>query len=434
EFQEPPLHFLYGMWGSAFAILFKRYLTDNKPTTEEKETTKGKREILKVKPITNAKPSSKDGTERDEDNNNSSSGVANSLEDNENRSTWSSTIDVMYKRFLKGEKSSTEEKEITPGKSGIPKEETKVKHSKVYDSGSDMDNKSSSSDTDSEDEDVYEIKACMQEKMRSDLTEKKAKQTWGEYLLGSRVLNIRSGRAGKIFSFLRGLNIQTVYAFSPFAPSNDETDGKFGGNFEEGINTDTKKLYMIDSGCAYNSPFPLVLRPQRQVNLILSFDFSARESDVSDPFGELEKAAKWAEINRVPFPKIDVTDDDRANPEECYVFRDDNDPACPTVMHFVLINKQFRRFKTPGVPRETDEELKFADFSLFDGPNGRPYDTFNFEYSSEKFDRLTKLVEFNTLLCEERIKDEITRCIRKKKPRTPLRMSSLVDIINTMPK
>ena len=37
--------------------------------------------------------------------------------------------------------------------------------------------------------------------------------------------------------------------------------------------------YMIDAGCVINSPYPLLLRPQRAVDIILSFDFSLREKE-----------------------------------------------------------------------------------------------------------------------------------------------------------
>lgn len=48
--------------------------------------------------------------------------------------------------------------------------------------------------------------------------------------------------------------------------------------------TSIKKLYVVDGGLTFNSPYSLVLRPQREVDLILSFDFSARPSDTALPF------------------------------------------------------------------------------------------------------------------------------------------------------
>jgi len=48
--------------------------------------------------------------------------------------------------------------------------------------------------------------------------------------------------------------------------------------------TNEKRLYMVDAGLTFNSPYPLILRPQRAVDIILSFDFSARPSDSTPPF------------------------------------------------------------------------------------------------------------------------------------------------------
>lgn len=49
-----------------------------------------------------------------------------------------------------------------------------------------------------------------------------------------------------------------------------------------------------------------------------------------------------------------------------------------------------------GVPRETDKEIEFADFDIFDDA-ASPYSTFNFKYSNLAFQRLHDLMEFNTL-------------------------------------
>jgi len=59
----------------------------------------------------------------------------------------------------------------------------------------------------------------------------------------------------------------------------DDFDGIY-----EAHPTSEKHLYMVDAGLTFNSPYPLVLRPQRDVDIILSFDFSARPGDNSPPF------------------------------------------------------------------------------------------------------------------------------------------------------
>lgn len=52
----------------------------------------------------------------------------------------------------------------------------------------------------------------------------------------------------------------------------------------EPLDVKSKKIHVVDSGLTYNLPYPLILRPQRTVDLIISFDFSARPSDTSPPF------------------------------------------------------------------------------------------------------------------------------------------------------
>lgn len=63
---------------------------------------------------------------------------------------------------------------------------------------------------------------------------------------------------------------------------------------------------------------------------------------------ELLLAAKWAKLNRLPFPPIDPTVVDREGLKELYVFQDPDDPNCPVVLHFPLVNINFRNFSAPG--------------------------------------------------------------------------------------
>lgn len=43
-------------------------------------------------------------------------------------------------------------------------------------------------------------------------------------------------------------------------------------------------MCLIDAGIAFNSPYPTLLRQERKVEIILSFDFSQRDSDKEPPF------------------------------------------------------------------------------------------------------------------------------------------------------
>ena len=65
---------------------------------------------------------------------------------------------------------------------------------------------------------------------------------------------------------------------------------------------------------------------------------------------ELKQCEEWARTRGVPFPPIDITEEDVAKDgtKECYVFSNPDDDMCPVVVHFVLINDSFRRYKAPG--------------------------------------------------------------------------------------
>ncbi len=55
-------------------------------------------------------------------------------------------------------------------------------------------------------------------------------------------------------------------------------------------------------------------------------------------------------MNKLPFPKIDPKVFDREGMKECYVFKPkQGEKNCPTIIHFVLVNIEFRTFKAPGV-------------------------------------------------------------------------------------
>ncbi|XP_032058432.1 cytosolic phospholipase A2 gamma [Aythya fuligula] len=95
---------------------------------------------------------------------------------------------------------------------------------------------------------------------------------------------------------------------------------------------ENKTISLIDAGLAINSAYPLVLKKQRQTDLILSFDFSS-----GDPFETVKKAADYCQKNDIPFPKIEKQKMDKESPSDCYVFR--GDKSCPTVIHFPLFNK-----------------------------------------------------------------------------------------------
>ena len=61
------------------------------------------------------------------------------------------------------------------------------------------------------------------------------------------------------------------------------SDSGFKG-YRESMKTDDKKIYLVDSGLSFNLPFPIALRPQREIELYITFDFSSRKTDDTPPF------------------------------------------------------------------------------------------------------------------------------------------------------
>ena len=55
-------------------------------------------------------------------------------------------------------------------------------------------------------------------------------------------------------------------------------------DFLKCMETDEKKIYLVDSGLSFNLPFPVTLRPQRGIELYITCDFSSRKSDSTPPF------------------------------------------------------------------------------------------------------------------------------------------------------
>ncbi|KAK2562311.1 Cytosolic phospholipase A2 [Acropora cervicornis] len=216
-------------------------------------------------------------------------------------------------------------------------------------------------------------------------------------------LQTRSQRAALIHNFLRGLGLNALQ------------DGSLPQPYLESDNVRRKQMELIDAGLMFNSPYPPLLRKERSVDLILSFDFSARETDEERPFKNIKLAEEWAKRNGLLFPPIDADEQyERDGMKECYVFKHPTDPACPIVLHFVLINKTYRDYRRPGVPRTTIEQKEAGDFPVFNDPQKR-YSTFNLKYSHDIFDKLSGLVEFNTMLNEQLIKDTMAECVQKRR-------------------
>ncbi|KYO24086.1 cytosolic phospholipase A2 gamma isoform X1 [Alligator mississippiensis] len=145
-----------------------------------------------------------------------------------------------------------------------------------------------------------------------------------------------------------------------------------------------KVTSFIDAGLAINSAYPLALRPERKVKLILSFDFSS-----GDPFETIKKTVKYCQANKIPFPKVDEEKlKDTDNPSDCYIFTGVN---VPTVMHFPLFNN----INCSG---------KIADYR-------KKYSTFTSSYPKEDIQELLKVAKMNVTNNAQKILEEIKQLV-----------------------
>ncbi|CAL4124401.1 unnamed protein product, partial [Meganyctiphanes norvegica] len=235
------------------------------------------------------------------------------------------------------------------------------------------------------------------------------------------MLNVRPVNPGRIYNPFRGLSLRCSFLADQKIPETDMTDHKEdeSDKYADGckyqtLRQDSKRLKVMDSGFAFCSPYPLLLRPQRSVDIFLSFDFSLRNEDLhvnGSTFKQLEKAEEWAKERHIPFPPVKEKIVEYLGEEiqECYVFGSSPESCIPVILHFPLVNKKFRQYKNPEVLRTSDEELDFAKFPCF-GKNS-DFGTFKFHYDSKEFDRLSQLMEFNTLLHKDTIIQTIKNSI-----------------------
>lgn len=77
------------------------------------------------------------------------------------------------------------------------------------------------------------------------------------------------------------MNIDLIL-LSCFTEGDDDEDVTADAADELALNS--RHIYLVDSGLVFNSPFPPLLRPQRKVDVFISFDFSIRKRDVEFPF------------------------------------------------------------------------------------------------------------------------------------------------------
>ncbi|XP_038638931.1 cytosolic phospholipase A2 zeta-like [Scyliorhinus canicula] len=208
-------------------------------------------------------------------------------------------------------------------------------------------------------------------------------------LLDSVLKNLFVSRltGSEICNFLRGIFLHRTY----------EDNHYFMRGLTEHLDSSpnnltpmTSQLYLVDAGFSINSAFPLALRSQRHIDVILSFGFSR-----GSPFKVLKKTEEFCTEHKIPFPQIDVANIFENSLQECYIFMDEMNPNVPIVIHFPLTNATFKDYKSPGIKRTSEEDIINSSFVL--EAQHSPYSTLNFTYTPLDFDKLVELNCYNVM-------------------------------------
>ncbi|XP_056403241.1 cytosolic phospholipase A2 delta-like isoform X2 [Hyla sarda] len=211
---------------------------------------------------------------------------------------------------------------------------------------------------------------------------------------------------GEQHNFLRGLYLHKDYdqqpQFSIWKDSSLDT-------FPNTLTPLADNLCLVDAGYFINASFPPLLHQERKVDVIISFDYT-----LDTPLQAVEQTCNYCTTQGIGFPKVSLSEEERKTHKECYVFNDEDNDSCPTVLHFPLVNDTFQKFKEPGVLR-SPEEMSDGDVDVTGAFS--PYFLTNFTYSESDFDRLLKLTQYNLANNKELILDALRTAVQRRKAR-----------------
>ncbi|XP_019406585.1 PREDICTED: cytosolic phospholipase A2 delta-like [Crocodylus porosus] len=207
-----------------------------------------------------------------------------------------------------------------------------------------------------------------------------------------------------VHNFLRGLQLhKDYYQQSPFSIWKDSQLDVFPNQ----LTPSEDDLCLVDAAYFINTSCPPLLRKERNVNIILSFDYS-----LNTAFEVIDQTGQYCSEQGIPFPKIVLSEEEKKHPKECYVFMDEENLKTPIVLHFPLVNNTFRKFKVPGVERSPAE---LAEGTVPLAGCCSPYNLLNMTYCKEDFDKLLKLTDYNVQNNRDLILQAFRESISRKK-------------------
>ncbi|KFQ60171.1 Cytosolic phospholipase A2 epsilon, partial [Pelecanus crispus] len=188
----------------------------------------------------------------------------------------------------------------------------------------------------------------------------------------------------KFCNFLKGFQVHNEYLQSKSFCIWKDTVLE---NFPNQLTETAEFLCLADTAGYIDISYPPLLRPERKVDVVLHLNYSSGSQTLP-----LEEASKYFLKQGIPFPKIHLSEEEKKNLKECYIFEDAETPEAPIVVFFPLVNDTFRKYKAPGVERST---VEMAQGNVDVSSVFSPYCLNSFTYTEEEFDKLIELSSYN---------------------------------------
>ncbi|XP_044291834.1 cytosolic phospholipase A2 epsilon-like [Varanus komodoensis] len=197
-------------------------------------------------------------------------------------------------------------------------------------------------------------------------------------------------------NFLKGCPMHNKYLESEFSNWKDcDLD-----SFPNQLTGAEDFLYLIDNAFALQSSYPPLMRPERNVDLIIHLNYST-----GSQLEALIEASEYFSEQGIPFPKNVPSKEEEKELKECYLIGEQEGAEIPLVLLFPLVASSFREYKAPGIKRSPEET---ADGIIDMTSVFSPYDINTLRYSEEDFEKLVKLSQYNI----ENNKDMIINALR----------------------
>ncbi|NWW71990.1 PA24E phospholipase, partial [Climacteris rufus] len=208
----------------------------------------------------------------------------------------------------------------------------------------------------------------------------------------------------KFYNFLKGFQLHNEYLQSKNFCIWKDTVLE---NFPNQLTETAEFMCLADTAGYIDISYPPLMRPERKVDVVLHLNYSSGSQTLP-----LEEASKYFQKQGIPFPKIHMSEEEKKNLKECYVFEDTETPGAPTVVFFPLVNDSFRKYKEPGVERSPAE---MAQGNVDVSTVFSPYCLNSFTYTGDEFDKLIELTSYNIQNNQHLILQALNSAIEQKR-------------------